>query len=546
MVNIKHLAETSGARDSYPALSLSVLRTFHPFPSLVSTLLGLASIESPSQNMDTERQSRQFNQPSLHLVSNPTPAQPISTRVQNHKHSESPFRYLTERLVSEQVFSEKDQTALADISSSSGRRASSTSRATHRSSPSNSRSSTPAPSQHRAHSKQPSQHARPAAPNPLLTAVDNGGGRPCRRVGQLERSRWCMLATRLRPWIPVIIYGISSLGFVVGIAFWRTEIFQGTAMRCTLHVTADLELFLGLDNLSHRLQEEGSYGYCVIFLLIWVTTFRESRANRRSGIFRSRLRRCAAPLPLYSTFITLSGYTYGAWMGAIISYFAALSGAICVYALCRAFFRETIASWLSKTTTIQRVVRAIEKRPKLLFMVRLAPYPYNVMNALLAASPTLTLKTYTLCTALSLFKVIIHTTIGASIHSFAGYHLHKTPSSGDGEDPAGDKSEDDEGALLSRISAVVGIVLCVAIIVYLSWVARRAVDDELEEDEAAPHSPEEAELFLDPLDDVERGMGEVRCSRPLVPMSNHDHVRTLASMSSVSVDDPWGRRQGAF
>ena len=253
---------------------------------------------------------------------------------------------------------------------------------------------------------------------------------------------------------------------------------------------------------------------------------------------------CTAPLPLYSTFITLSGYTYGAWMGAVISYFAALSGAICVYALCRAFFRETIASWLSKTTSIQRVVRAIEKRPKLLFMVRLAPYPYNVMNALLAASPTLTLKTYTLCTALSLFKVIIHTTIGASIHSFAGYHLHKTPSSGD--PPAGDKSEDDEGALLSRISAVVGIVLCVAIIVYLSWVARRAVDDELEEDEAAAYNPEEAELFLDPSDDVERGMGEVPRSRPLVPMSNHDHTRALASMSSVSVDDPWGRTQRAF
>jgi hypothetical protein len=107
------------------------------------------------------------------------------------------------------------------------------------------------------------------------------------------------------------------------------------------------------------------------------------------------------------------------------------------------------------------VVRAIEKRPKLLFMVRLAPYPYNVMNALLAASPTLTFKTYTLCTALSLCKVIIHTTIGASIHSFAGYHLHKTPDSSnppiDGQDPAGDAGDGSEGALLSRVSAAVGV-----------------------------------------------------------------------------------------
>ncbi|KAF9649624.1 hypothetical protein BDM02DRAFT_3074020, partial [Thelephora ganbajun] len=274
----------------------------------------------------------------------------------------------------------------------------------------------------------------------------------------------------LQPWIPIILYGISSLGFVVAIALWRTEIFQG------------------LDDLSHHLQEEGTYGYGVIFLLIWVTTF--------------------PPLPLYSTFITLSGYTYGAWTGAVISYFAALSGAICVYTLCRACFREKITSWLSKTTSIRRVVRAIEKRPKLLFMVRLAPYPYNVMNALLAASPTLTFKTYTLCTALSLFKVIIHTTIGASIHSFAGYHLHNTPDSPrDGQDPTGDDgngvpASDDEGALLGRVSAIVGIVLCVAIIIYLSWVARKAVDEELEDDEVPAHESEETELFLDSADNA--------------------------------------------
>lgn len=191
-------------------------------------------------------------------------------------------------------------------------------------------------------------------------------------------------------------------------------------------------------------------------------------------------------------------------------------------------------------------------------MVRLAPYPYNVMNALLAASPTLTFKTYTLCTALSLFKVIIHTTIGASIHSFAGYHLHKTPDSSDspidGQDPTQDggdgvpASDDDEGALLSRLSAVVGIVLCIAIIVYLSWVARKAVDDELEDDETPAHSSEETELFLDPRDNAERGMGEVSFSRPLAPMNNgnlndESHLWPPAPGTSVSLDDPWSREE---
>jgi hypothetical protein len=182
------------------------------------------------------------------------------------------------------------------------------------------------------------------------------------------------------------------------------------------------------------------------------------------------------------------------------------------------------------------------------------------MNALLAASPTLTFKTYTLCTALSLFKVIIHTTIGASLHSFAGYHLHKTPDSSDspidGQDPNRDGGDgvpvgdDDEGALLSRVSAVVGIVLCIAIFVYLSWVARKAVDEELEDDEIPAHNPEETELFLDPTNNAERGMGEVSFSRPLLPVNNRssfnddNHLRPPISRTSVSLDDPWSSGEG--
>jgi len=222
-----------GCEDSRPGFSPSSSSTSFiplpvPSPFFLSTLLGLASIEvAPRQNMDTQRQSRLYNQPSLHLVTSPTPAQPISTRVQNHKQSESPFRYLNERLADGQVFNEKDQTPLADISSSSGRRARSNSRATHRTSPSTSRSSTPVSAHHRTHSRQLSQHTRPTAPTPQPPNADNGRERPPRRIGQLERPFSTSLSTRLQPWVPIILYGISSLGFVVAIAFWRTEIFQG-------------------------------------------------------------------------------------------------------------------------------------------------------------------------------------------------------------------------------------------------------------------------------------------------------------------------------
>lgn len=134
--------------------------------------------------------------------------------------------------------------------------------------------------------------------------------------------------------------------------------------------------------------------------------------------------------------------------------------------------------------TIKRVVRAIEKRPKLLFLIRLAPYPYNVMNCLLAASPTLTLRTYTICTALSLFKVIIHTSLGASIHSFRDYHTR------DPDSKSGDSS--------SQMWTIIGILLCVAIFVYLSVVARRAVDDELDDEAVTSHDSEETMAFLAP------------------------------------------------
>jgi hypothetical protein len=147
------------------------------------------------------------------------------------------------------------------------------------------------------------------------------------------------------------------------------------------------------------------------------------------------------------------------------------------------------------------------------------------MNALLAASPTLTFRTYTVCTALSLFKVIIHTTIGASIHSFAGYHLHPSDSSGD--------SPAEESSTLSRVSAVIGIILCVGIIVYLAWVARRAVDQELDDDVPA-HDAEESQRFLDSTnDDLESGMSESPfTAHPLESLSGQGSLR-LSSIDGL-------------
>lgn len=222
--------------------------------------------------------------------------------------------------------------------------------------------------------------------------------------------------------------------------------------------------------------------------------------KRRYVFFSGSFFRPSAPLPLYSTLIILSGYTFGPWTGAIISYCAALSGALTVFILSRTFLRDFISHWLSCTVTIKRIVHAIERRPKLLFLIRLAPYPYNVLNCLLAASTTLTLQTYTICTALSLFKVIIHTSLGASIHSFKDYHvINSNPDLSGNVGGSGGETEDSANTI-SRMWTVIGVALCIGIFVYLLHVARKAVDDELGDDDPAPTTgtAEERIAFLSP------------------------------------------------
>lgn len=79
--------------------------------------------------------------------------------------------------------------------------------------------------------------------------------------------------------------------------------------------------------------------------------------------------------------------------------------------------------------------------------------------------------------------------------------------------------------MLGHYSTIIGIVLCVAIFVYLSYVARRAVDEELEDE---PLSREETMAFLS--DNDESGLQDdmmiessLRSSRPSL---DHRHIES--------------------
>ncbi|KAH7887926.1 hypothetical protein F5I97DRAFT_926768 [Phlebopus sp. FC_14] len=265
------------------------------------------------------------------------------------------------------------------------------------------------------------QHS-PAA-HPRFSHVSSLPG-PSSARSRYVRPRGLLIWNLFKQWLPVLAYAATSLGFVLAIAFWKNEVLDG------------------LDQLARWLRSDEYFGYAVLFGLIFITTF--------------------PPLPLYSTLITLAGYTYGPWIGAVISYIAALSGAIVVFSLSRTFLRQPIARWLQYSRGLCRAVRAIERRPQLLFLVRLAPYPYNVLNMLLAGTPTLEIKT-----------------IGAGIRSFSSKKEH------------GLAHEGEDG--WSKVWTVAGIMLCVVLFLYLSWIARRAVDDELGDETDMPTGAEEEE-----------------------------------------------------
>lgn len=77
-----------------------------------------------------------------------------------------------------------------------------------------------------------------------------------------------------------------------------------------------------LDHLSKELYNMGYQGLFVFGVLIFITTI--------------------PPLPLYSTLIVLSGYTFGVWNGFVASYIASLVGAVVVFVVSRTMLRDAV------------------------------------------------------------------------------------------------------------------------------------------------------------------------------------------------------------
>lgn len=272
-------------------------------------------------------------------------------------------------------------------------------------------------------------------------------------------------ATGIRCWRPPWLHAYIPL------LLWLAVTLTSTSIVLVFHTA----VFGALDTLSLALRQRGLAGRILFGGMIFVTSF--------------------PPIPMYSTLVILSGFAFGMWTGFVVSYVAALAGAATVFLLSRWLLRLWMTRLLLASGGLSKVVRAIEKQPRLLFLVRLAPYPYNLLNVLLASSEVLSFGTFLSCTALALPKLLVHTAVGASIqglstrraapavHGNMGLLIHE----GGGVRPALSRAE-----RVREVATLGGLALSIAIFFYIYQVASQAVheldlsesdEDEMELDE---------------------------------------------------------------
>ncbi len=67
----------------------------------------------------------------------------------------------------------------------------------------------------------------PLSPIPDTTSAHFAMPLPSLHSGYLHPPRKIRLWSIVKPWLPVIVYVSTSLGFLIAIAFWKTQVFQG-------------------------------------------------------------------------------------------------------------------------------------------------------------------------------------------------------------------------------------------------------------------------------------------------------------------------------
>lgn len=228
--------------------------------------------------------------------------------------------------------------------------------------------------------------------------------------------------------------------------FWLGLWFGSAVLIIGLVVGFHSKIFSVLQALADFIKGLGPLGPLMIMFCLFATSF--------------------PPVVGYSSIVTMSGYVYGFVFGFVIAFTGAMAGSIVCFYFCRRWFKAQVRKLMSKNKSLKGVVRTVEKRGfRLLVLIRLAPYPFNVMNAILSATH-IPLSTYIVATAISLIKLTLHVYIGSTLSTLTG---------GDGDDTDPEKDPNNHGKRVKILMMVMGIILGIGVGAYVWAVAKREI-----------------------------------------------------------------------
>ncbi|KAI1318001.1 hypothetical protein EDD11_007384 [Mortierella claussenii] len=207
------------------------------------------------------------------------------------------------------------------------------------------------------------------------------------------------------------------------------------------------------------------------------------------------------------------------------------------------WFKVQVRALMAKKQSMKSVVKAVEKRGfKLMILIRLAPYPFNVMNALLSATH-IPLSTFAFATALSLTKLALHVYIGSTLSSLAP----TIPPTNENEIPGGGNDGGDmdplpdnpHGRALKIVVMVVSMIIGIAVGAYVWIVAKREIEASegirIERRRKRRESLRQSRAFQrSSLGGITAGRGSARAGHHLLPRGGSSGGMDLTDIDLAS------------
>ena len=172
---------------------------------------------------------------------------------------------------------------------------------------------------------------------------------------------------------------------------------------------------------------------------------------------------CLLMLPA-SPLTVAAGFLFGLGIGTLTASAGSVLGASAAFATGRFFAHDLVQSWVSRSRKLNAINRVVGRQGfRIVFIMRLSPvFPFNVMNYVLALS-RIRFRDYVLASWIGMLPgTVVYVYLGTAAKSLA-------------ELAAGNL----EGGATQKTLFVGGLLATVAVAVYVSRVARRALESEM-------------------------------------------------------------------